>query len=217
MKGNRPRVKRTRHYHSKRRHAQALLTRAAVIDAAERLFLRDGYAPTTIASIAGAAGASPETVYSIFRGKPGLVRAICKRGLAGVGRVPAEQRSDRMRMRETDPRKIIANWGRFVMEVAPRVSPILLLVRAAAASDKGMATLLLDMDRDRRKRMTINARHLFDAGHLGAGITLGEAIDVLWTFSSAELYELLVLRQGWAIKRYGRFVAKAMTAALLPP
>lgn len=34
--------------------------------------------------------------------------------------------------------------------------------------------------------------------------------------SSQELYELLVLRRGWAIGRYGRFVAEGMTAALLP-
>ena len=39
---------------------------------------------------------------------------------------------------------------------------------------------------------------------------------MLWTYSSAELYELLVLRRGMPIEEYGRFVANAMTDALLP-
>jgi hypothetical protein len=41
--------------------------------------------------------------------------------------------------------------------------------------------------------------------------------DILWTYSSPELYELLVLRRGWTAERYGRFAAQAMTAALLQP
>jgi hypothetical protein len=65
--------------------------------------------------------------------------------------------------------------------------------------------------------MELNARHLHDRGDLRAGITLQEARDVLWVYSSPELYELLVLRQGWPLQRYGRFVAEGMIAALLPP
>jgi hypothetical protein len=62
---------------------------------------------------------------------------------------------------------------------------------------------------------TESARRLRDAGHLGAGITLAQAADVLWTYSAPELYELLVLRRGWSPKRYGRFVADAMIQARL--
>lgn len=39
---------------------------------------------------------------------------------------------------------------------------------------------------------------------------------MLWSYSSPELYELLVLRRGWPPDRYGRFVADGMIAALLP-
>jgi hypothetical protein len=63
--------------------------------------------------------------------------------------------------------------------------------------------------------MTQNARRLRDAGHLRSGITLARAADVLWTFSSPELYELLVLRRGWTPRRYGAFIAEAMIHALL--
>lgn len=38
---------------------------------------------------------------------------------------------------------------------------------------------------------------------------------MLWTYSSPELFELLVLRRRWRPARYGRFVADAVIAALL--
>ena len=97
----------------------------------------------------------------------------------------------------------------------PRAAPILLLIRAAAASDPEVLMLLEEMDKDRLQRMTLNARRLQRAGHLRDGITVAQAADVLWTYSAPELYELLVVRRGWTPKRYGRFVADAMINALL--
>jgi AcrR family transcriptional regulator len=205
----------TRAYHSPRRARQAELTRTAIVDAAERLFLRDGLATTTVATIAAEASVSVETVYKTFGGKPGLVRAICERGLAGAGPVHAETRSDELRQTESDPRAIIRGWGRLSMEVAPRVAPILLLLRAAAA-DPQMAALQSEVEANRLDRMTHNARGLAEAGHLAAGVTAQHAGEVMWAYSSADLYELLVIRRGWPLERYGAFIADAMIAALLP-
>jgi AcrR family transcriptional regulator len=155
-------------------------------------------------------------VYKAFGNKVALVRAIRDKALAGAGPVHAERRSDRMQATENDPRTIIREWGVLAMEVAPRVVPVLLLVRDAAASDPELARLREEMDASRLTRMTRNARTLLKEGHLRAGLTLDAAADVLWAYSSAEFYELLVIRRGWSVARYGRFIADAMIAALLP-
>lgn len=178
--------------------------------------MREGFTATTIAMIAEDAGVSEETVYKAFGNKVALVRAIRDKALAGEGRVHAERRSDRMQAHEHDPRQIIRGWGVLTMEVAPRVAPVLLLVRDAAASDPELARLQEEMDASRLTRMMHNARTLLDGAHLREGITLDAATDVLWTYSSPELYELLVIRRGWSVERYGRFIADAMIAALLP-
>ena len=209
-------VKRRRRYDSPRRAEQARQTRAAVTGAAQRLFLRDGFAATTIAAVAAEAGVSAETIYKAFGGKPGLVRAICDRALAGEGPVPAETRSDDLQASEPDPRKIIQGWGRLSAEVAPRVSPILLLLRAAAVTDPQIAGLRAEIDASRLSRMTRNARRLHEAGHLRAGMTAEHAGEIMWTYSSPELYELLVLSRRWPPGQYGAFIAEAMIAALLP-
>jgi AcrR family transcriptional regulator len=208
-------VKPTRRYDSARRQDAAQRRRAAVVEAARRLFLREGFSGTTIARIATDAGVSEETVYKAFGNKIALVRAIRDQALAGVGPVHAERRSDQMQASKNDPRQIIRGWGVLTMEVAPRVAPVLLLVRDAAASDPELARLQAEMDAARLTRMTHNARTLLKGGHLRRGINLDEAADVLWTYSSPELYEMLVVRRGWEVERYGRFIADAMIAALL--
>jgi len=78
-----------------------------------------------------------------------------------------------------------------------------------------LARLQEEMDAARRARMTHNAQTLLNGRHLRQGMTLDAATDVLWTYSSPELYELLVIRRGWSVERYGEFIANAMIAALL--
>jgi AcrR family transcriptional regulator len=210
-----PNVKPKRVYDASRRRELARRNQAKIVERAERRFLRDGYATTTVAAIAADADVSADTIYKSFGGKPGLVRAIRTHALQGQRPVPAEQRSDELHTHESDPRAIIQAWGALTAEIAPRVSPILLLIRDAAATDPEVGALLDEVDADRLRRMTQNARRLLDAGHLRPGIELAHAADVLWTYSSPELYELLVLRRGWTPQRYGRFIAAAMIQALL--
>jgi len=209
-------VKPKRRYDSSGRQAQARRNREAILDAAQRQFLQGGYA-TTIAAIAAEAGVSVETIYKAFGGKPGLVRAIYRRGLTGRQPVPAFQRSDAMRERETDPRTIMRNWGALTSEVSSVVSPILRLVRSAAASDPDMAALLNASNHDRDQRARHHARFLKQRGYLREGVTLGQATDILWTCTSDELYDLLVVQRGWSLPRFARFLADYMIATLLPP
>jgi len=191
--------------------------RARVLDVARRFLLTEGYAGTTVAAIASGSGVSVETVYKTFGGKSGLVRALHEASLRGAGPVPAEERSDEMAQHAGNPHEVVAGWGRMATEVMPRVVPILLLVRAAAAADPEMAALRRETEEARLARMLHNARYLWDAGHLRVGIGLEQARDVLFAYSAPELFETLVLRQGWSLDAYGQFVAQGMAAALLDP
>lgn len=210
-------VKRTtRRYDSSGRQTQARRSRAEVLDAAQRQLLDGGYAATTLAAIAKEAGVSVETIYKSFGGKSGLVRAIYERGLTGHGSVSAYARSDEMREQERDPAGIMRNWGALTAEVASVVTPIRRLIRSAAGSDPEMTSLLEDSDNERLDRMRHHARFLADRGFLRVGITLDKAADVLWTCSSVEIYELLVLHRGWTADQFSEFIADFMITALLP-
>jgi len=204
-----------RQYDASGRRERARIVHNALLDTALQRFTSDGYAATTIESIAADVGTSAATIYKSYGGKPGLVRALCHRALAGRGPVHAEQRSDELRTATTDAHDVVRGWGRLTAEVAPRVAPILLLLRDAASGDAAAAALHDELDKDRLRRMTANARFLVDNGHARTGITVAHARDILWTYSAPELFDLLVRRRRWTIDRYSAFVGDAIAGALL--
>ncbi len=199
-----------RRYDGAARRAQAERVRAALIETARDMLLNDGYAALTIPKLAKAGGVSAESVYKRFAGKPALVRAVVDQALRGIGPVAAETRSDALGV--DDLQELLRGWGRLSAEVAPRVAPILLLVHAAAAHDLQLANLARELDDNRRARMAGNARRLADAGHLPPGLSVAQATDILWTYSSPQIYDLLVVRSGWNLDRYATFLAAGLAA-----
>jgi hypothetical protein len=89
-------------------------------------------------------------------------------------------------------------------------------MRSAAVTDPEIAALLQDSDDERLERMRHHARFLAERGYLRNGVTVTEATDILWTCSSVEIYELLVLQRGWPPPRFAQFIADFMIASLLP-
>lgn len=201
-----------RHYDGAARRARAEQVRTALIQTARDMLLGDGYAALTIPKVALACGVSAESVYKRFAGKPALVRAVVEQALLGIGPVAAETRSDALDV--DDLQELLRGWGRLSAEVGPRVAPILLLVQLAAAYDPGLANLTRELDDNRRARMTDNAHRLADAGYLPPGLSLAQATDILWTYSSPEVYDLLVIRSRWTLEQYATFIFAGLAAHL---
>jgi AcrR family transcriptional regulator len=212
------RVKTPRRYDSPQRQKQAGQTRRAILRAARRLFLRRGYAATTISAVAGAAGVSVETIYKTFGNKAGLVKGVFDVAIVGDDEpIPMLQRERVARLAaETDPRRKLLMYGEHLAEAGPRAGSLQLLIRSAAANHPDAAAVWEQMATERLVGMTEFARHLHDGGYLRPDVSFDEARDVLWTYNSPELYDLLVLQRGWEPKRFGRWIAEALIAALLP-
>ena len=107
-------------------------------------------------------------------------------------------------------------YGEHLAAVAPRHVPFQLVILDAAANDPEATKVWDQLQAERLRGMTMFANSLAADGHLRDGVTATEARDVLWTYNSAELYRLLVIERRWSAKRYGRWIAAALTAALLP-
>lgn len=211
-------VKPSRRYDSSMRQEQARRTRGAVLEAARRLFLGQGYAATTMAAVAAEAGVSVETVYKAFANKPGLVKAVFDVSVVGDDEpVPMMERDMVRRIRaEPDPRRKLMIYGEHLAVSAPRSVPVQLIIRAAAATDPGAAAVWEQMQAERLTGMTYFADDLAAGGHLRSTVSAEDARDIAWTYNSAEIYDLLVIHRGWTAERYGRWVAEALIAALLP-
>ena len=80
-------------------------TRALILETAEALFRRLGFAKTAVADIAAELGMSPANIYRFFPSKNAIVDAICQRCLSEVeekawavarSKAPAGQRIERL-------------------------------------------------------------------------------------------------------------------------
>jgi AcrR family transcriptional regulator len=210
-------VKGKRTYDASRRQEQARATRRSILLAARQRFLDEGYAGTTVGAVAADAGVSVETVYKAFGNKAGLVKAVFDVAIVGDDEpIPLMQRETIARMQaEPDGRRKLELYGEHLVDIAPRTNPIRLVVRAAASSDAGAAEVWEQLQRERLTGMTAFAADLQGWGLLRPGVSKSEARDVLWTYNSVELWDLLVNQRGWSTRRWGRFVAQQLAAALL--
>src|SRR5438128_6263414 len=100
-------VKPKRRYDSPRRREQAAATRREILEAAQRLFERDGYAATTMAAIATEAGVALKTIYVAFETKSGVLRALWNLLLRGdEDDAPVAERDwYRQVLEESDPER----------------------------------------------------------------------------------------------------------------
>jgi AcrR family transcriptional regulator len=206
-----------RTYDARSRREHARQNQVAILAAARELFLAHGYASTTMGSIAAAAGVSAETIYKRFGNKAGLLQGLFD-GAVGSDEEPmpaADRKVLDQLWAELDATKKLRLYGEMLGRGAARVQPVQLLARQAAASDAAAAKVYDKIRNERLASMTEFAEFLDGSGQLRSGVSVDEARDVLWTYNSAELWELLVVKRGWKPDRYGRWIGDALVAALV--
>ena len=213
------RVKPTRQYHSPLRQEQAAATRAAVLDAARRLFVRDGYPATSMQAIAAEAGVASKTVYLAFATKSGLLRALWDLTLKGdEDDAGVDQREwYREVIDEPDPEKQLRLNARNARVVKVRIAPLLEVIRNGAPVDADVAALwdLIHTDFYENQRAIVEVIHRRRA--LRRGLDIATATDILWTLNHPDVWLLLVGKRGWSPARWERWFAETACAQLLKP
>jgi TetR/AcrR family transcriptional regulator, regulator of autoinduction and epiphytic fitness len=212
-------VKTRRRYDSRRRRAQAAQTRRDIVAAAHQVFLDRGYAGTTMAAVAEAAGVVVETIYRAFGSKAGLFKAVIEAAVAGGAEraeIPSEQRpAIRAVIEETDPRRQFELYARTQPGIHRRLGPLAKVLAGAAAADADLATVARQLDERRLAGMGGFANLLAERGALRPDMSIAEARDVMWTLASHPVYDLLVNECGWAPERYRDWLADTMARAVL--
>jgi len=211
------RVKSTRRYDSPLRREQAARTRQQILTTAKELFERDGYAATSMASIASAAGVSLKTVYLVFDTKSGLLRALWHLLLRGEeDSVPVgEQHWYREVLDEPDPERQLRLNARNSLVVKTRAGAILDVIRDAASSDPEIATLWGRIQTEFHANQRTIVQSIDDKHALAPGLDVATATDILWALNHPTLYSLLARERRWSAKRYEGWLAEVFCAQLL--
>jgi AcrR family transcriptional regulator len=206
-----------RAYESPRRREQAAETRRRILDAAERLFVRDGYSATSISAVAAEAGVSQKTVYLAFETKPNLLRTLWNVRLRGdEGDAPVGERDwFTAILAEPDPNEAIRMLAAAAGRARERMGPTLRVIRDAAPADPEIGALWERMQSEFHANQKAVIEAFAERGTLREGLDVDRATDILWTLNNPTVYLLLVDGRGWAPNEYERWLADTLIAQLL--
>jgi AcrR family transcriptional regulator len=207
-----------RPYSSSLRSRQMEATRRRIAEVAVDLFVRDGYAVTTVAGVARQAGVSAQTVYNTFTTKAGLLKAAYDITLVGDAEaVPLAERPDVRALYETtDARQFLHGYARLGRELLDRVGPLMLQVTAgAAAGEEDLVAHQRVTDSERLAGTTMVAQRLAVLDALAPDVTVEQARDRIWTLNSVQVWHLLTGSRGWSGEQYEDWIGDAMCAATL--
>jgi TetR/AcrR family transcriptional regulator, regulator of autoinduction and epiphytic fitness len=206
-----------RPYDSSNRARQARETRRRIVEAAARLFVRDGYSATSISAIAEEAGVAVPTVYANLRSKANILRAVVELTVRGDDEAaPLASRTGWQEIqRRQNPREQLALFARLHRQICDREEAIFAQLEAAAGADPEATQLLAEHDQRRYETQRRLARSLQRRKQLKPGLAAREAADIIWTLASERTYRALVRDRGWNADRYERWLAEQLAGALL--
>lgn len=207
-----------RRYDASGRERQAALTRRQIALAAVEQFVAQGYATTTVASVAKAAGVSAQTVYNGFGTKAALLKEGYDLLMVGDGEaVPLAERPDVQALyADPDPVSFLRGYARLGRELLDRLGPLAVQIGAGAlAGDGDLVELRATTDRERLVGTGMVVGRLAELDALSPGLDADAARDRLWTLNSTEVWYLLTSTRGWTGEQYEDWVGDAMAAAVL--
>jgi AcrR family transcriptional regulator len=206
-----------RRYQSAVRAESARRTQQAIVATATDLFVERGYAATSLADIATAAGVARPTVFATFGSKAGLLRQVLDQALAGDDAPVAV--ADRPWFRPvweaTTPAAVLDAYAEVCLVIARRAAQLFETVRRATDDAPEAAELWNTLQNNRRAGATMVVKQVQKLGALAPGLDTRAATDILWIFNDPGHYSALVSQCGWTEHAFRRWLAGTMRGALL--
>ncbi len=201
-----------RRYEAPIRREQSALTRRRILDAAVAAFSASGWAGTTVAGVARAAGVTPQAVHLSVGAKPALLVAAVAHAVAGdEPDVPLRQR------RSFAPAFApgVTAAGRAAafaagsQAVYQRAGALFLVLAQAAPADQAVQ----DLWRSAREARLADCRELVLLA--SASGTAGErTVDVVFVLSGPGVYADLTGDRGWPAAAYEQWLTTALEPLL---
>ena len=202
-----------------RRQKRARQTRRSILAAAHDLFVRQGYARTTIRQIADQADVAWQTVYAVFGGKPAILSAVFDVAVAGDDEpVPVPERPFVQAIRDAGvPREKARIFARHLRDTGTRIAPVLAVIESAATTDPEIAGLWHELQDQLLRGMTMAANGFCQQGALRPGLRVARAADILWFFAGPWAFRGLVTGRGWTLDEYEAWLGDTLYTQLMDP
>ena len=184
------------------------LTERRIVEAAQRLFVERGYAATTLAEVAEAAGVAPRTVYVRFGTKARLLDRCMGASVVGdLGTTPLMGRPEVLAMFEASRLEDrIAGFVQMSRAIMQRTGALLVVAAQAAAIEPEIAALEQGGMHRALGDFEHFAKRLDADGLLPAGLAVKLVTDVLWTCAGPRAVISAITDRGWTAEEFATSV-----------
>jgi AcrR family transcriptional regulator len=197
-----------RRYDASRRRAAAEATRERICAAAEKLFLRDGYARTSIRAVAGEAGVAEATVYLAFSTKAALLDAT-------IVRATRDNDGESLNaILDAPPPDMLSRLATSHAATLHRAARLIALGESAVLMDAALRPLRDRAHTNLRAAHAAIAQRLADARLLRSELTAADAADTLYAICNETTYLRLIDDGARNPKRYATWLTATLEATL---
>jgi AcrR family transcriptional regulator len=203
-------VKAQRPYRAKLREEQANLTRQRILAAARTLFVGRGFAQVTMQDVAREADVAYQTLYSQFGNKGQLALELCTSEMLHMGQAVAMLSEGHD---AGNPVEWLRLMGSFARRLYEPCAEVLRFMRESG--DPDLINRYREMGRRRSERLADLGPQLEASGCLRPGLTAQQAVALVWSMTSPEIYEQLVLDQGWTSEQFEAWLGPALADLVL--
>ena len=188
-------------------------TRRRILETSLRLILERRGATVTLAEVARAARVSRQALYLHFADRAELLLALVRYADEQRGLPAAVQRIERAASGVAALKELAAMQAK----MNPTIWPLARLVDTARRHDKAAEGSWRDRLVSRRNGCRAIVARLADDGTLRRGLNAVVAADLLWTLTSLQIWEDLVLSRGWTAKQYQERLTDVLLHVLVRP
>lgn len=203
-----------RRYYSPLREQKAAATKAAICDAAARLFVQDGYLLTSMKAVAAEAGVGERTVYATFPTKRDLFVHCLRTATRIDGADAATQLLDQIEGLD-DPAAVVRATVDYCCDLMEHAGPLIFTIVEASASDPDLGNFHVTGRERVLGSMRTSAARVDELGGLAEGVTVDTAADIFYVMLSSHVCNLLMDHLDWSAERYRAFLHEVVASQIL--
>lgn len=199
-----------RQYNGNSRQSQAKKTKDRILNSAKLLFESQGFDGVTIELLAKQAEVSTPTIYSLFKSKTGVLKALMDSVL------DQDQFEDLVQKASLE--KNLAGLIKVSAHIAAKMydaeKTLMNALRGASALNMELKNLEKEQEKRRYERQERTLKIMFDQNEFKENMPFTKARDILWAMTGRDLFRLLVADRGWSVCEYEKWLAESLIQIL---
>jgi AcrR family transcriptional regulator len=199
-----------RKYNSDSRRARTSELTQRILTSAKQLFARYGIDKVTIDALAGEAGVSSSTVYSLYESKAGLLRAIIQKTFFGDDYTVLAEKAKTA----ADPIELLRITASISRTIFDKEKAEMGLIRGASAFSSELRRIEAEFEQLRYYLQKDRAKLLVKIFPRARELGIGKVRDIMWMYTGRDIYRMFVLERGWSSDAYEEWLAKTLIQVL---